>query len=710
MDLISKKSGLAKLLATENITIENKNVKSAKFDVANRVLTLPNFENMDESLLDMFVGHEVGHALFTPYSKSAQKKFEATPGLLRYTNAAEDARIERKIQAMYPGLKRQFNKAYEELIINRDWFDLKGKDLSKIKLIDRINLHFKRVPNVPFSEEEQKFVDEIENTETFTDSVDVAERLYTYCKEVEEDKQKQEGDGEGEKSDEPPTGDEEQRQSKSNADGQGDQEQEQRGDGEGDDDDDGEEEEDGAGDEEKDGGKEEQKKDGGKEEQKKKSMASKGAGKDIESAIAPDLDVDNDNFFKDMIDESGKENVYLTMAESNLDKIIVSYKDVEANLVKHFSNRRTTEKNKFWVNRSENLRIFKKANSRIIGFMVKEFMMKKAADDFKKQQTSKTGVIDFNKLKEYRTSEDIFKRNLIVKEGKNHGMLMFVDWSGSMCDCFGGIMEQVINLVMFCRQVNIPFDVYGFNDNHVRNNWIKKANTFYTDGCNLRNYLSSKMNNAEYTRGLENFLALKFNLQRDRTDYREQSEPPYEGFSGTPLNDAIIHAQKISEIFRKENGLQIVNCIFLTDGDSNSSGYYQDKEGRTQSAIGYGKNYIVTDPKSKIQYQHCTRTETLLKMLAETQDVNVIGFYISDYQYQQYRASKKDRFALVKQKGYDSYFIIPSKGVSTVKGNMFEGMDVNDKKFDKHVKSKREEQKNERVMVSKLMELMGKNR
>ena len=36
------------------------------FDVVNRNLILPTWENMGEAVYDMLVGHEVGHALFTP--------------------------------------------------------------------------------------------------------------------------------------------------------------------------------------------------------------------------------------------------------------------------------------------------------------------------------------------------------------------------------------------------------------------------------------------------------------------------------------------------------------------------------------------------------------------------------------------------------------------------------------------------------------------
>ena len=59
------KTNLAKLLATENLVVEHANVETASFDVVNRVLTLPVWE-ASENVYDMLVGHEVGHALYTP--------------------------------------------------------------------------------------------------------------------------------------------------------------------------------------------------------------------------------------------------------------------------------------------------------------------------------------------------------------------------------------------------------------------------------------------------------------------------------------------------------------------------------------------------------------------------------------------------------------------------------------------------------------------
>ena len=60
------KGTLAKLLATENLTVEHRQVTTAYFDVENRVLCLPIWKHASETVYDLLVGHEVGHALYTP--------------------------------------------------------------------------------------------------------------------------------------------------------------------------------------------------------------------------------------------------------------------------------------------------------------------------------------------------------------------------------------------------------------------------------------------------------------------------------------------------------------------------------------------------------------------------------------------------------------------------------------------------------------------
>ena len=177
------KGTLARLLATENLKIEHRKVDTACFDVENRVLVLPIWKAASTDVYDMLVGHEVGHALYTPADEyDAPRDF---------VNVLEDARIERMMKVTYPGLKHSFFKGYTELWEN-NFFGVKNKDLTKISFIDRINLYFKGCAQVEFSEYEQSIVDRAAVTKTFQDVIDLAREVYDYAEKTEAEKDKEE--------------------------------------------------------------------------------------------------------------------------------------------------------------------------------------------------------------------------------------------------------------------------------------------------------------------------------------------------------------------------------------------------------------------------------------------------------------------------------------------------------------------------------------
>ena len=98
------KGNLAKLLATENLIVEHRKVSTASFDVDRRVLTLPNWDKASSVVYDMLVGHEVGHALFTP-----NEDWRGVADCPKdFVNVIEDARIEKLMKRKYPGLRKSF--------------------------------------------------------------------------------------------------------------------------------------------------------------------------------------------------------------------------------------------------------------------------------------------------------------------------------------------------------------------------------------------------------------------------------------------------------------------------------------------------------------------------------------------------------------------------------------------------------------------------
>ena len=181
---MSKKSIIAKLLSEEDISVVQKKTKTAAFNVESRELILPIWkEEMSKEVSDLFICHEIGHALYT--SKDMLQKMVDRKLDKSYVNIIEDARIEKMVQDKYLGTRSCFTKGYNELL-SKDFFGLKDKDLNDFNLADRINLHFKGVDNVPFSSVEQTWVDKVAKVKTEDEVLDLAQELMNFTDENED--------------------------------------------------------------------------------------------------------------------------------------------------------------------------------------------------------------------------------------------------------------------------------------------------------------------------------------------------------------------------------------------------------------------------------------------------------------------------------------------------------------------------------------------
>ena len=190
MELIESKSLLAKLMATENLTVEQRQVPTAQFDVKNRILTLPILDNnISGYLYDLLCGHEVGHALYTP-EEGIRKALELKLSM-SLMNVLEDSRIERKIKNKYPGIRASFVRGYSELIA-KDFFGTAGVDMNTLNFIDRVNLFCKGGPTqgIKFNEEETSLLKEIESTQTYDDVIELGIRIGKFMKDQAEEAEK----------------------------------------------------------------------------------------------------------------------------------------------------------------------------------------------------------------------------------------------------------------------------------------------------------------------------------------------------------------------------------------------------------------------------------------------------------------------------------------------------------------------------------------
>ena len=182
-----QKSQLAKLLATENLTVQHQKISTAKFDTKNRILYLPIWQNMTGIIYDLLVGHEVGHALYTPPEgwHDAVMDNDKNKNYKNFLNVVEDARIEKKVKRKYPGLNSSFKLAYQELN-RRDFFGILGRDVNKMPFIDRLNLFSKSqwtASWIQFNANEELMIREVQNAETWDDVIRITNKVYEYSKE-----------------------------------------------------------------------------------------------------------------------------------------------------------------------------------------------------------------------------------------------------------------------------------------------------------------------------------------------------------------------------------------------------------------------------------------------------------------------------------------------------------------------------------------------
>jgi len=689
---VAAKERLAKLLATEDVTVEHRDVPTAAFDIQNRVLILPNWSDITKDIYDLLVCHEVGHALWTPFEGWHGAVSVKGANYKGFLNVTEDARIEKKIKRKFPGARRSFVKGYTELIA-RDFFGTKERELDSFGLIDRLNLHFKAgaLANVPFADDEKVWVDRMGALETFEDAIALADDLFAAMKEDAAPETDTAGRGEGEEGEGEEAPDDEKGEAnpldndpgsaegdapKTDGDGEAEGMEGEPGEGEnGEADADTEKAEgddtnstDSSG---ADGD------DGDDEASGDIAEAGESAGRGANEGVSKGSPFsETDAAFREKEeelvsnDDLNKAPNYLQIPADDafdLDAIIVDNKTVVRELKEAAFSK--------WVNggwvedeTAENVEVaktqvatYRKKNAKIINYLAKEFEMRKAADASKRTSVAKTGVLDTNTLHSYKWNDDIFKKVASVTDGKSHGLQMFVDWSGSMSSNMFGTINQVLNLVLFCKKVGIPFDVYAFTDSY-ESRWTRPADHPVTDRLiksklvkgdfnglgefNLLQIATSQGNKAAFNDMLIGLIILRGAYNHSRRYTQNIDDCCYYnldrkyGLGGTPLNEAIMASIPIINRFRKANGIQIVNSVFLTDGDGCALTEYHKGSGMHDTMDPSGK-IIVRDRKSHKEFVQQRRwyskepgemaqTRIFLEMVRIRTGAKICNFYVAN--------------------------------------------------------------------------------
>jgi len=675
------KGNLARLLATENLVVEHRSVPTAQFDVDRRVLTLPKWDKASSIVYDMLVGHEVGHALFTP-NEDWTEKVQVPQS---YVNVVEDVRIEKLMKRKYPGLRKSFNGGYAELNA-LDFFEIQDEDLTEFSLIDRINLHYKvgAAALIPFEEDEKVFVTRAENTETFDQVLSLAEDIRRFVevqKEAEEQTQQLPlpsngaggGQGDGQNLEGGEEGGEEEYQTTGNP-------QSQQG--------------------------------GQDPAQLDTPSSSGGAGEHHEEGSTQEK---FDRRTESLTNTTyGRDITYIEIPEKvNLDRFIVDWKVVHEWIEENAGEREEpvdyAYKFQSWYSDVDaEYYEFRNSNKKEVNYLVKEFECRKSADAYARSSTARTGVLDTKNLHTYKYNEDLFKRINIVPDGKNHGMIFVLDWSGSMQHEILATVKQLLNLTAFCKKVQIPFEVYAFtNEWQIAQRAIDSGEAvepYYgwygnrgSNGKNLKrhevhldedrfhmvNFVSSRSNPKDYDRQCKNFFREAYSFAHN-TSY---SASPGLNLSGTPLNEAVIMLNYIIPKFKKDNDLQKVNACILSDGEANSVTYgslvqREDREDYvTARSLEYGRCQLRDRKTGRVYGQMDgwnSSTSTFIEQVRDRNPgVNVIGFRLlpakrlSEFvarfgtfgHYEEIQKQwRKEKSAIIPEpKGYSALYAISSK-------------------------------------------------
>lgn len=569
----------AKVLATENISVYKKNSQTAYFDIVNRVLVLPNWNNLTPELESMLTLHEVGHALFTP-SRYVEVSKE-TPQIGSILNVIEDARIERLMKERYPGSRKTFTSAYKELR-ESDFFEVKDKNVNTFSFIDRANLYFKLgiFCGVKFTKSEYPFVVRMSNAVTFDEVEVLAKELLDYLKREKEEVKKQLKDLE--------RGEDEEGESSAS-----------------------EQDEDG------DGNEEVEDEDMMFELVDENNDLNETDGQLEKSRnLVDEFEAKTDSLLQEKLKESANtdEIVTYTFSEEYPDDMIVPFKTILKRCNEYSLNLDYEDTLKTYVNK------FKQETLHPVNHLVQQFELKKAADIYVRRKQSKTGLVDVNKIASYKVKDDIFKRITISPEGENHGMIMLLDWSQSMNanDSIRHSLNQIAQLVLFCNKVSIPYRVYAFASNLMQDNTLVDTKTNYNHHKEFRLYelFSNKMTPKEMNQMIS-FVASQVITRTYKLTY-------------TPFVPALLYMRKVIPEFIKQHNVKKLNLVSFTDGGCTSHVFPTYKTCYLQDSVTK-KNYLVNRSTTRQTFrgeQTVRGANAVFNMLKDRFGVTITSFFI----------------------------------------------------------------------------------
>jgi hypothetical protein len=587
---------------------------------------------MSDIIVESLIGHEIGHALYTNSESwiSAIKLREPNEVFRDYLNVIEDARIESLVKQKYPGMKKIFYHGYKQILDNKI-FEIDA--VEDLPLIDRLNIYFKfsGIIHLNLSETESSYIKRIEKIEKFSEVVDIAIEIFDSEKYSKHNKslsnivnvsgsetEDQNGEssssrgsiGEGPKKE----GQSSQSQTSSGFDESAPSSETDSLQNSSQDNTDSKGNENGS------------------------SFGSRGSRSTQQSAPSNSKTLRGfDESMSNMVDMSKRYTVYTDIPSPILSKIIYPFGLIKEYFDNHFQNIMLSdltedEKEDFEIEeifgQKNSLSKFYKDHKTNIDLHKQLFQMRKKADQYNKTMTFRTGKLDTNKLYSYKYNDEIFKTFEVKPNGKNHGLIFIMDFSSSMSAYLRDAKSKALELILFCKQIGIPFVLYGFFDTFYDENFPvifasegKNECTFETNPAfRLLELLTSSMSESDFKRMVEIFMDSIGRSGRY-------------SLGGTPLTETHLCLDSLVDKFRGENPVKIVNVVYFTDGQG--SGNYVIRKSDRRYNNNHMSSIVVHDPKTKKNYDFSKKNgvtcDDFLDIIKNRmEDVNVINFLITN--------------------------------------------------------------------------------
>lgn len=152
-------------------------------------------------------------------------------------------------------------------------------------------------------------------------------------------------------------------------------------------------------------------------------------------------------------------------------------------------------------------------DKKVVDNLIKNFEMKKSANIKKCVKIKNTGKLNVNKLYRYKYDDRLFLTKDDVPVGKNHALVILIDFSFSMSCIIKNAVRKALILTSFCVRQNIPIIIYTFTSNNRLHEWInsitmnkmkvlKYIKFLYAE---INNKNSVIMNNMGYTPLIESY-------------------------------------------------------------------------------------------------------------------------------------------------------------------------------------------------------------